>query len=402
VKPIVVLGAGLAGLACARKLASHGQKVLVVEAKSKVGGRVSSQRTETGFLVDEGFQVLLSSYPELNAVVSLQELELRPFNSGALIFNGQELGLLANPFRHPGQIRRTLHFPDATLKDKFLVAYLMLTSQRHREDQPLGHQSTLDFLKSFGFSSQFIENFWIPFLSGVYLDPTLSIGSDFFRFLIRCFGWGQVCLPEEGMEQLPIQIASQLPPDALRLNSKAHSWTDKEVTLDSGEKIEAAQVICAFDQREQNSSENPVFRKVTTYYFTSPQLNGLGWEKWLILVPPRLGMTITHMALVSSVSEHYGADQKPLLSVSVTGIKKSDGSLVAHEVEKIARKSLSLEWVATTEVTRALPIISEEGAGFEVKEGVIVCGDRYASPSINGALRSGRLAAQSCLEKLSG
>ena len=399
-KPIIVLGAGLSGLACARKLASHGQQVLLIEAKSKVGGRVSSRRTANGFLIDEGFQVLLSSYPELQAMVSLKSLKLRPFFSGALIFDGQGLGLLANPFRHPGRIRETLKFPYASLKDKCLVGSLMISAQSFRNDQPLGSQSTLDFLKEYGFSSSFIDNFWIPFLSGVYLDPNLSIGAGFFRFLIRCFGWGEVCLPEEGMEQLPIQIASRLPQGSIRLNTRSKSWTATEVTLESGEKIESAQVICAFDEREQNHGGKPLFRKVTTYYFTSPQLNGLGWEKWLILVPPRLGMTITHMALISSVSQSYGLNEKPLLSVSVIGSNSSDQSQVAQEVEKIAGKSLSLEWVTTTEVPRALPILSKEPAGFELKEGVIYCGDRYASPSINGALRSGRLAAQTCLDKL--
>lgn len=202
------------------------------------------------------------------------------------------------------------------------------------------------------------------------------------------------------MEQLPVQIASRLPHDSIRLNTRAKSWTATEVTLESGEKIEAAQVICAFDERGLDTGGKPLFRKVTTYYFTSPHLTGLGWEKWLILVPPRLGMRITHMALVSSVSESYGANQNHLLSVSVIGSNKGDGSIVAREVEKIAGKSLSLELVATTEVPRALPIISHEGEGFEITGGVIYCGDRYASPSINGALRSGRLAAQTCLDKL--
>ncbi|NDG26874.1 MAG: FAD-dependent oxidoreductase, partial [Proteobacteria bacterium] len=110
-KPVVILGAGLAGLACAKSLSEQGKTILVLEAKPKVGGRVSSFRTEKGFLVDEGFQVLLSSYPELKTTVSLDSLHLESFNSGALIFNGERLDLLANPFRHPQKVFRTLSFP---------------------------------------------------------------------------------------------------------------------------------------------------------------------------------------------------------------------------------------------------------------------------------------------------
>ena len=96
-KPIAILGAGLSGLACATTLFRAGKKVVVLEKREKVGGRVSTEKSSEGFLFDEGFQVLLSSYPELSHFVDLETLNLQTFNSGALIFNGQKLELLANP-----------------------------------------------------------------------------------------------------------------------------------------------------------------------------------------------------------------------------------------------------------------------------------------------------------------
>lgn len=398
-KPVVIIGAGLTGLACASHLHRKGFKFVLLEAQSKVGGRVSSKRTEKGFLVDDGFQVILDSYPELDSVVSLDSLELQPFHSGALIFDGKGMNLLANPFRHPLATLKTLSFPHSTLKDSALVVSLMFSAQKFKSDASLGRTSTLTFLQDFGFSHVFIENFWKPFLTGVYLDPNLAIGSHFFLFLIRCFAWGRVCLPKNGMEQLPIQIASTLPPKSIRLNSSVKSWTDREVVLTSNEKIEASHVVCAFNTSSAQNVASPQFRNVSTHYFTSPQLHQLGWDKWLILIPQRLGITITHLALVSSVASNYGNSGQPLLSASIVGDDKTEPTGVIEEIEKLAGRPLQLSWVATTHVPRALPIVFGETPGFEHKNGIFYCGDQYASPSINGALRSGRLAAESILSE---
>jgi hypothetical protein len=390
-KPVIIIGAGLSGLSCATYLNKAGREFVILERNDKVGGRVVSHRTEEGFLIDEGFQVLLSSYPELKSVVSIDKLNLQPFRSGALIFNGKKLDLLANPFRYPKGLLKTLSFPYASLKDKALVVSLLLSSQFFKSDSPWGSTSTLNFLKQFGFSDSFIENFWRPFMAGVYLDQSLSPGSDYFQFLVHCFGRGQVAIPEKGMEQLPREIASHLPQGSIQLQSNVKKWGAEGVTLENGKTVEGSAVVCAF-------SETPS-RKVTTYSFTSPHLDHLGWDKWLILVPQHLGYSVTHLALISSVAKSYGSDEKPLLSVSVVGDKKVDTKVVMEEVEKIAGKKLELKCVAVTEVPHALPIISGETPGFELREGVVYCGDGYASPSINGALRSGRLAAQYLLRK---
>lgn len=397
---MVVIGAGLSGLSCAIHLLRRGVKSVLLEAKSKVGGRVASNRTETGFLVDQGFQVVLDSYPELESVVSLSSIDLQPFNSGAIIYNGRGMDLLANPFRHPLEIWKTLSFPHFNLKDISLVVSLMFYAQRVQSDESLGEASTLNFLKDFGFTDVFIESFWRPFLAGVYLDPDLTIGKDFFLFLLKCFAWGKVCLPKNGMEELPIQMSQRLPQENIRLNAEVKSWTDREVLLCNGETLEASHVVCAFDTRTALPSPATSFRSVTTHYFTSASLNHLGWDKWLILVPQRLGMNITHMALISSVASNYGHSGMPLLSVSIIGAKNCTVSQIIEEIEKIAGRELSLSWVTKTEVPRALPIIPEEPSGFKKKEGVFYCGDQYASPSINGALRSGRLVAENILKGL--
>lgn len=51
---VVVVGAGLAGLACARHLSAAGVDVLVLEAEDVVGGRVRTDAVD-GMLLDRGF-----------------------------------------------------------------------------------------------------------------------------------------------------------------------------------------------------------------------------------------------------------------------------------------------------------------------------------------------------------
>lgn len=55
---VVVVGAGLAGLACARDLAAAGRSVLVLEAASRIGGRVRSHRGADGSILELGAQVV--------------------------------------------------------------------------------------------------------------------------------------------------------------------------------------------------------------------------------------------------------------------------------------------------------------------------------------------------------
>jgi protoporphyrinogen oxidase len=400
-KPVVIMGAGLSGLACALTLHRAHKELLVLEQDPEVGGRVKTRESQTGFLIDAGFQVLLNSYPELARFVELKKLELTDFDSGALIFDGTHLNLLANPFRHPQKLKQTIQSPLLTLKDKLLVALLILKSQRHSSDCPMGDKSTEDFLHLFGFSHVFIENFWRPFLTGVYLDENLSLGSDFFKFLIRCFGLGSVSLPGQGMGQLPKQMAEQLPRDSIRLKTQVKTWTTDSVTLDSGEVIKAEAVVCAFEPTsKENQNKFHSYRKVTTLYFTSPILKELNWNKWLVLIPRSLGYSINHLALLSSVSPSYSKQGEPLLSVSLVGEKTVELQQVIKEIEKVANRPLELKLVETTRILNALPIIQGQTPGFKVEDGIVFCGDYLSSPSINGALRSGRLAAEWIVKKL--
>ncbi len=398
---VIILGAGLSGLACARSLQKSGVSSLLVEPQSAVGGRVQSHATESGFIIDRGFQVLLNSYPELKNFVDLAKLDLKKFDSGALIYNGESLDLLANPVVHPEHLVSTFLQKYITAKDKILVLKLLLAVQLQSSDFPMGNKSTLTYLREFGFSENFIEFFWRPFLAGVYLDSDLSLGHDFFKFLLRCFATGNVTIPAQGMMELPRLIASDLPKESILLGHSAKSWTATEVILADGQKLKAKKIVCAFDAAASfppAKLPNTFYHSVETIYFTSPILKDMPWGKWLVLVPQKLGLGINHFCLLTSVAETYGQG-KPLLSVSIIGNKKLTLPQVQQEINQIAKQDLKLELVERVFVQRALPAIKDEPQGFKMIDGVVYCGDRWASPSINGALRSGRMAAEFILKE---
>lgn len=399
----IIIGAGLSGLACALTLNKQGYSVQVLEAQNFVGGRVQTHQTEDGFLMDEGFQVLLSSYPELEYFIDLVVLDLQTFNSGALIYTGQkQLELLANPLVHPKAILSGLFQKAITTKDKALVLKLVAAAQFVRTDAVTGEKTTEEFLHDFGFSKDFIEIFWRPFLTGVLLDEDLSIKENFFKFLMRCFCTGKVTLPAGGMQQLPLQIAKQLPEESIKLLHRVASFSSQQVTLENGQQLTAKQVICAADfevgvKAAHRSGQN--FREVTTHYFTSPLLKETGWGKWLVLVPKTVGFKINHLCLLSEVAEGYSLSKDPLLSVSLVGSKNVSLERIQTEVNQIAGFDLKLKHLKSVSVPRALPVLASNVDGFSVINEVIHCGDQWASPSINGALRSGRLAAEYFISK---
>lgn len=388
-KPVVIIGAGLGGLSCAVHLQKKGIPTIVFESNGHVGGRVRSYVNPQGQVRDFGFQVLLTSYPELRQVLDLERLNLKKFNSGALVVT-REQGriqkfLLSNPLQHPEEIFSGLFSSIIPFSDKALVMSLIAKAHLTKSQEHPG-LTTFDFLRRHGFSERIIELFWRPFLSGVFLDSELSLPADYFLFLLRCFSSGSVAVPEGGMNQIPQQMADSLPEGTLRLNSPVASWSDHSVTLDSGECVEASTVVAAVPTHQEEAE----FHSVTNYYFKTSHPPTTG--KWLILLPRHEGFKINNAISMSAVSKNYGSHKDHVISASALGTDHSVAEIQKELLEVFPEyKDLTLDEVHT--ISRALPKIFHN-VGFEIRNGIYCCGDQFSSPSINGALRSGRLTAE--------
>ncbi|MFP4227779.1 MAG: protoporphyrinogen/coproporphyrinogen oxidase [Salinivenus sp.] len=408
---VLVVGAGLAGLACARRLHQRGLSVQVLEASDRVGGRV---RTDTvdGFRLDDGFQVLLTAYPALRRELDYEALDLHAFTNGALVRYNGAFHRVADPFRHPLDVPGTLIGPIGTLTDKARVAraWRDLTTSALPDLMAREERTTIDVLRTrWGFSDAIINRFFRPFLGGIFLDRTLSASSRMFEFVFKMFAEGQTVLPAGGMDQIPKQMRARLPDDAVRLSAPVDSIDDQTVTLADGDTVTAPHVVVATDAPAANRLVGDVSptagRSTTCLYYAAPH-SPLD-DPILVLNGDGVG-PINNLAVPSDVAPGYAPDDRALVSVTVV----EDPPEADETLERAVREQL-IDWfglraggwthLKTVEVSYALPeqappFLSPPEREVRRREGLYVCGDHTRTASLNGAVASGHAAARAVWE----
>jgi phytoene dehydrogenase-like protein len=415
--PIIIIGAGIAGLACANWLHRAGRSVLVLEAADAVGGRVRTDVTPEGFRLDRGFQILLTDYPEARRMFDYGALDLQKYRSGAVIrlADGRET-TLENPLQAPLSAFTALASPIGTLSDKLLIAKLALALQGPSPEALLAKpaETTLAYLRRYGWSEQIIDNFFRPFFGGVYLDRELTTASNFFEFVFQQFARGDAAVPALGMQQLPEQLAARLPTGTVRLNTPVAAVLDggRTVRLASGETLAATTTVLATDgptgaQLLGDSFLAPATlaaRPTTCTYFATAGAPPSHGRQLLHLnaAPTALAHNVAFPAEVSAAVAPAG---QGLVSVSTHGEHNlSDEALTERLRPELAAwfGPAAAQWrhLRTYRIERALPVY---GPGQPVQqplrltEALLRCGDWVAYPSLNAALGTGRQVAEMLL-----
>jgi phytoene dehydrogenase-like protein len=406
---VLIVGAGLAGLCCARTLQRHGVSFEILESSDGVGGRVRTDRLD-GFLLDRGYQVLLTAYPEALDQLNYEELRLRPFISGALVRHHGRFVRLTDPSREPGAFFNNVFAPIGSLSDKYRLWKMRndLTRKPIAEIFSGEETSTLQALRRRGFSSRMIENFLKPLLGGILLDAKLTASSRMFEFAFKMLSEGDCALPEEGMGAIPEQLARNLPEGSIRLQTKVKSIGQGEVVLDSGEALQAKSVVVATDGPEASHllgySHNINSRSVSVLYFVAkePPLD----EPILVINGGSRG-PVNSVCVPNLVQPSYAPEGDWLVSATVIGWPTSDDKILVNMVRSQLRRwygLVALEWrlLRTYRILHAHPVTypMEWQQPQHVAEGLYVCGDHRATPSIQGAMESGRLAAEALLREL--
>ena len=380
---VTVIGAGLAGLACARHLTAAGVTVEVHEAARVVGGRVRTDVVD-GVLLDHGFQVFNTAYPEARRVLDLGALDLRAFTSGALVRYGEKLHRVGS-WRDPGWAVQGATAPIGSLLSKAAVArlgaedaLLPMTRLRTRPET-----STRERLRSAGVSDTTVERFLQPFLSGVFLEPDLDTSSRFFDLVWRSFARGTQAVPATGMGAIPSQLAKGLD---VRLGSHVTELPDGPVVV-ATDPVTAAGLT---------GLDAPVMRSGTTLYHLAdePPVDAGA----IVLDGERSG-PVSSSVVLTNVAPSY-APGRVLVSSTVVAPTADESAVRAHLSRLYGVETARWEHVATYEIRQALPSMApplQVRKPVAVRPGVWVAGDWRDTASIQGALVSGRRAAEAVL-----
>ena len=413
-EPVVIVGAGMAGLACGVHLQDRGVPVRILEASPRVGGVVWTDEVD-GFLLDNGFHVVLTGFPESRKVLDLDALEIQPFHPGAVVRTTSGFERIADPIRAWRDIPRTLSASTVTWGDGLRVLRLLADVVRASPEEILTRPATTtaEALRRRGFSTALVEGFLRPFFRGVFLERELETSSRLFEFIFRSFAVGRIGLPARGMGAVPASLAARLAPGVLQLEAPVREASAEGVVLESGHQVGASAVVIATDAGTAGrlAPELPArgANAVTTFYFDAAR-SPVGGPH-LVLNGSGEGL-VDHLCVPSDVAPAYAPPGRSLVSVNLVGRRQPpDDALRDACVEELVGwyGAEVRDWrpVGTVHLPEALPDQAPDATepmtrAVRLGPGRFVCGGHRESATLGGALRSGRRAAQAVLAERGG
>jgi hypothetical protein len=380
---VIVVGAGVAGLACARRLVAGGRAPLVLEHSDAIGGRVKTDVVD-GFLLDHGFQVLPVAYPEAQAALDFDRLDLGSFERGAIFRSEGRFRRLADPRHSPVRGLRALAGGAVRVRDGAAVLRLL----RGSGDET----TTAEALRHAGVSRATVEHFFAPFLRGIFLEERLATSSRFLDFVLRSFSGGPATLPHDGMGAIAAQLAEGLD---VRTGAAVATVGPHAVSLDSGELLRADAVVVATAGIVDEPAHG--WNGVTCVYYDAPAAPIPG--PWLVVNGE--GGPVNNLCVPSEAAPSYAPAGRALISLTILGSGEPDLDTVGRQLQSwFGTVVAGWRHLRSYRIPRALPAYPvggrlEQPARLAV--GLYACGDHREHPSLNGALASGRRAAEAVL-----
>ena len=406
---VIIVGAGVAGLIAAKHLEEVGIKPIVVEAADRVGGRVKTTEKD-GFLLDHGFQVLLSAYEEAQWYLDYKQLNLKAFNTGAIIKDGENTYQVADPLRDPSKLLPMAFSPVGNLKDKYLTWYLTQDLKRLSQEEVFSKTSntTEAYLKEYGFSKKIIERFFRPFFGGIFLENDLRTGSGMFRFVFKKFSEGKATIPADGIEAIPKHLQSQLKQTQFHFNSFVEQVQGNQLTLKGGEKLDFDRLIITTDPSKimpNLAGQDLDHVSTTTLYYTSTTsiLN----EKSIALVSDAQSL-INNFCVLTDVAPSYSKDGRSLISVTLKDKAQQEDNIeekVLEELKRLSPDEKDINFLHRMDIPYALPVIEDmkfnlQFTEFTLTNEIYLAGDYLLNASLDAAMRSGRNAATAVWQSL--
>jgi glycine/D-amino acid oxidase-like deaminating enzyme len=377
---VLIVGAGLAGLNAAITLQNAGVDVQIVEASDRAGGRVTSDVID-GFICDRGFQLINSRYPALQELDVIKEIDFITAPRVIEVSLGDDRHALGDPRIAPWT---ALDRATGTILEKLALLRFLASN-------PPSHFSVEDSLKSLGSTYDRVLR---PFLHGVFLTDPKNVDACYGQSIIKSFVTGSPGLPRNGVAALSNALAARV--KNITYRTQVDTVENGTVHTSAG-TFRANKVVIATDATTATQilglPEVPRMAGcITWYHAVDSNPSGSG----RLVVDGQNRGPIINTIVVSDISADYAPAGSHLVSTTTElGATESD-----------VRRHLSIIWgtsthdwqlIAKYEIPAALPIQSVGRAlsqSVKISDDVFVIGDHRAVPSQQGALFSGRLAAE--------
>ncbi len=403
---VVIVGAGMAGLAAATHLARHGVQARVLDAGDDVGGRVRTDVID-GFRLDRGFQLYNPAYPEGQRLLDYDALALKPFIAGAHIRLRTRRTRIADPRRQPSWLVSSALAPlGSPIAEARFAAYALSRSRLSLEQLESEPDITAaQALQDAGVDTALLNRLVRPFLGGVFLEAELSTSRRFMDFVLQSFVRGTPSVPSLGMGEIPAQLATRLP-RSVDLGTTVTEVGDSGVRTQRG-LITARAVIIATDPTTTAQLVPgltvPEGRSVTTWYHRVPGGHHLSDGVGVLTLDGTGGGPLINSVVLTNAAPSYSAHGDTLVSSSALGVHHSsatDARVRTHLARLYDTDTQAWEQIAVYPIPYALPAMSvplEIRSPVRLTPGRYVAGDHRDTASIQGALVSGRRAAQALL-----
>jgi len=382
----IIIGSGITGLTIARQLLSKNIDYLILDQNSSLGGKISTISSD-GYNLDNGFQILLKDYPKLNLFPEINQINYKTFKSGFAIKKEKKIFKVLNPIKNTTAFFYNNTFPGFTIKDKYLLIKLFILSNKY-ENLDI---DVITFLKNFGFSKIFINDFFISFFQGVFLDKKLNVPIRYFLFIYKLFALSDVCIPKNGINEIMKEISKKLDLKKIKQKTKVNKISNNYLTTNNGETLYFKKLFCT-----DPSLENIIDTVINKSLFKNIKYNATKCFYFKVRIKNVVDTLIylnPESKIITNMSFNKLKDNEFILSAS-TLLLDTNKDTIENEILSYFIDMEEISFIKQVEVLSALPSNQEffnykNKSFYQYTNDIYFAGDYLSEPSLNGSIQSG-------------